>query len=140
MLRQQPAPDNPAAERDAIRRFFQQGDFRKAVAECQRAGRPLGEFQADLEQGAQRLVTSRRAGIVLEFMDKYNLRVQYDLAALLQAVFDAGDYHGFLKNIHRFRVVDGFEQEIGASVAALTEKGHSADAQAWQNKIRAMRQ
>lgn len=119
--------------------FFQQGDFQKAVAECQRAGRPLGEFQTDLEQGAQRLVASRRAGVVLGFMGKYNLRVQYELPALLQAVFDAGDYHGFLKNIHGFKIKEGFEQEIATAVTALTEKGHAADAQAWQKKIRALR-
>lgn len=140
MLRQQRAPNTPGEARDEIRRCFQQGDFQKAVFECQQAGCPLGQFQADVEQGAHRLVTSRRAGVVLDFMHKYNVRVQYELPALLQAVFEAGDYHGFLKNIHRFKIVDGFEQEIGVSVAALTEKGHAADAQAWQRKIQALRQ
>ena len=138
-MRQQQATSIPAV-REEIRRCFQQGDFRKAVFECQRAGCPLGQFQADLEQGAERLVASRRAGTVLDFMDRYNLRVQYAVPALLRAVFEAGDYHGFLKNVHRFKAVNGFEHEVGASVAALTEKGHAADAQAWEKKIKALQQ
>lgn len=139
MLKPQQDASVPAV-REKIRRLFQQGEFQKAVAECHQAGCPLGQFQAEWEQGAQRLVTTRRAGVVLDFMHKYNLRAQYEIRALLQAVFQAGDYHGFLKNVHRFKVLDDFENEIAASVAALTDKGHSADAQAWERKILALRQ
>ena len=125
-------------ERERLRVLFRRGEWETAARECRRAGRVLGEFQEQIDQGAQHLLETRRAGTVLSFLHKYNVRVAAPLPVLLRSVFEAGDYHGFLKALHQFQITDGYAEEMQTAMARLTEKGHGADAAAWEKKIRAL--
>ena len=58
---------------------------------------------------------------------------------LLKAEFEGGDYHGFLKNAHRFMIYKGLEAEIEKAILYLQNKGQKADADGWKRKLDALR-
>ncbi|HNQ94574.1 MAG TPA: hypothetical protein PKK96_14750 [Anaerolineales bacterium] len=129
----------PKLSREEIGTIFQNADFHTAPKECRKAGYKISEFQNDIEIGAQKAIMSRRVGELLGFLYKNDMKIQYEIPVLLKKVFEAGDYHGFLKNVHRFKIHKGLEIEIDKSISHLLNKGQNADADGWRRKIEDLR-
>jgi hypothetical protein len=140
MLKQFKPKETPPPSREEISRLFQKGDFHSAAQQCRKAGNELGEFQDDIEAGARRLLLSHRPGELLSFIYLHHIHVQYEVPVLLKAAFDIGDYHGFLKNAHRFGIYSGLAQQINLAIEHLRSKGQSADAEAWARKFEVFRE
>jgi hypothetical protein len=131
--------DTPPSTGEEISRLFQKGDFQKAIQQAKKIGEPLCSFQADIEAGARKLLLSRRSSELLSTIYRNAIIVQYDLTTLLSAAFDAGDYHGFLKNAYRFKVHAGLDDKITGAIDCLMKKNQIHDAQAWQRKFEELR-
>jgi hypothetical protein len=129
-----PAPA-PKLSREEIGAIFQKADFHTAPQECRKAGYKIAEFQNDIEIGARKAMLSRRVGELLGFLFKNKIKIQYEISVLLKADFETGDYHGFLKNVHRFEVYNGLENEIDQAISQLLSKGQNTDAESWRRKI-----
>jgi hypothetical protein len=129
----------PKLSREEIGAIFQKADFHSAPQECRKAGYKISEFQNDIEIGARKAMLSKRVGELLGFLFKNDIKTQYEISALLKAVFETGDYHGFLKNVHRFKIRKGLEVEIDKSISHLLSKGQNTDAESWRRKIEEMR-
>ncbi len=121
--------------REEIGRQFQKGDFHNASQQCRKAGYQLADFRSDIEIGIHKLLLSRRPGEVLSFLHKNRSVVPADIPSILRTAFEIGDYHGFLKNAHRFGIYHGLEDSIVLAIENLAKRGQSADAQAWQRKL-----
>lgn len=135
MLREFKPKNTPPPDRETISLLFQQGDFHSAPQACKKSGYQITEFQKDIEIGARKMLMSHRTGELLSFIYKHEIKVQYETPMLLKAVFETGDYHGFLKNAHRFKIYKGLETEIEKSITFLINKGQKADAEGWQRKF-----
>ena len=129
----------PIADKQEIERLFKTGDFTKAHKRCKRAGFALSGFKQAIEIGAKKAYMARRAGELLSFIYNTGITVQYDNITLLRAMFEMTDYHGFLKQAHRFEVFCGIESEIEVAIGKLIEKRQAADAEGWRRKFKLLR-
>lgn len=135
MLKQFIPDAHLSISREKISQFFRAGDFHNAFSQLKKAEYQLDEFQDDILLGARKMLISNRASELLGYINKYRFKTQYEIKTLLLGAFDAGDYHGFLKNIFRFELYKGLENEIENSIDHLLKKGQITDAQAWRRKI-----
>lgn len=129
----------PSATREEIKRQFRKGDQLKAAKFCTRLGFPLSGFQASIEEGARRLYHGHQAGLVLSFIYDTGVSVGIDILTLLIAMYEVHDYHGFLKQAHRFKIFTGIEGEIDNAIQMLTDKKQMKDAEAWRRKFLTLR-
>ena len=111
--------------------LFEKGEFRKGLAHCRKMGFPLDEFSESLAIMAKKMI-GPRPGELLALIHKYKINVGYDVPAILRAQFRIRDYHGFLKNVHRFKAYGEFESEIEIAISNLTR---SEEAEAWRTKF-----
>lgn len=133
-------PDKlPSLNREEVKRLFQKGDLHNAFKQLKKSGYQFVEFQEEIQIGAQKMVISNRATELLGYIYKYGFNIQYDIKTLLIATFNAGDFHGFLKNVFRFNFYKGLEKEIEISIDHLRGKGQMVDAQAWRRKINSLK-
>lgn len=129
----------PSATREEIARRFRKGELLKAAKLCARLGFPLSAFQASIEVGARKLYHAHQAGLVLSFMHDTGVSVGVETLPLLKAMFEVKDYHGFLKQAHRFKVFAGIEREIDDAIEKLIDKKQVTDAEAWRRKFLTLR-
>ncbi len=111
--------------------IFEKGEFRKALAHCRKMGFPLDEFSESLAIMAKKMI-GPSPGELLALIHKHKINVGYDVPAILRAQFRIRDYHGFLKNVHRFKAHGEFESEIEIAISNLTR---SEEAEAWRTKF-----
>lgn len=118
-------------EPNEIGALFEKGEFRKALAHCRKMGYPLNEFSESLAIMAKKMI-GPRPGELLALIHKHKINVGYDVPAILRSQFRIRDYHGFLKNVYRFKAHGGFESEIETAISNLTR---SEEADAWRTKF-----
>ena len=123
-------------ERDAIEpheigALFEKGEFRKALAHCRKMGYPLDEFSESLAIMAKKMI-GPRPGELLALVHRHKINVGYDVPAILRSQFRIRDYHGFLKNVYRFKAYGEFESEIETAISNLSR---SEEAEAWRTKF-----
>lgn len=133
MLRQfKPKRDKPLdLEPHEIAALIEQGEFRTALAHCRRMGYSLDDFSESLAKMAKNMI-GPRPGELLAWVHKHKIDVGYDAPTILRSQFRIRDYHGFLKNVHRFNVYGDFEAEVETAIANLTR---SEEAEAWRTKF-----
>ena len=132
MLREfKPKKNESNIERPEITALFEKGEFRKALAHCRQMGYSLDEFSESLASMAKKLI-GPRPGELLALVHKHNFDVGYDVPAILSSQFRIKDYHGFLKNVHRFKVYWEFESEVETAISNLTR---FEEAEAWRAKF-----
>ena len=73
-----------------------------------------------------------RPGELLALVHKHRIDVGYDVLAMLKSQFRIRDYHGFLKNVHRFEAYWEFESEVETAILSLAR---SEEAEAWRIKF-----
>ena len=114
-----------------IAALFEKGEFKKALAYCRKMGYSLDEFSESLARMAKKM-TGPRPGELLALIHKHKIDVGYDVSVILKSQFKIRDYHGFLKNVHRFKVHLDFEQEVETAISNLTRP---EEAEAWRIKF-----
>ena len=118
-------------ETHEIAALFETGEFRKALAHCRRMGYSLDEFSESLARMAKKMI-GPRPGELLALVHKHKIDVGYDVPAILRSQFRIRDYHGFLKNVHRFKAHEEFESEVETAISNLTR---SEEAESWRDKF-----
>lgn len=128
----------PSATREEIERRFRKGELLKTAKLCARLGFPLSDFQVSIDAGARKLYHGHQAGLVLSFMFDTGMSVGIEALTLLNAMFELNDYHGFLKQAYRVKIVTGIEREIETAIEKLIEKKQVTDAEAWRRKFQTL--
>lgn len=133
MLREfKPKKNEPTRiEPHEIAALFEKGEFKKALAHCRRMGYSLDEFSESLAKMGKRMI-GPRAGELLALVHKHKICVGYDVSAILRSQFRIRDYHGFLKNVHRFEAHGEFLSEVETAISNLTRP---EEAEAWRTKF-----
>ena len=114
-----------------IAALFEKGEFRKALAHCRKMGYSLDEFSESLAKMGKKMI-GPRPGELLALVHKHSIDVGYDVPAMLRSQFRIRDYHGFLKNVHRFEAYWDFETEVENAISSLAR---SEEAEAWRIKF-----
>ena len=73
-----------------------------------------------------------RPGELLSLIHKYGVDVGYDPQSILRSQFNRNDYHGFLKNVYQFRMLDNFKSEVEEAISNLKRV---EEAQSWRTKF-----
>ena len=111
--------------------LFEKGEFRKALAHCRKMVYSLDEFSESLTKMARQMI-GPRPGELLALIHKHKIEVGYDVPAILRSQFRIRDYHGFLKNVHRFKAHGEFRSEVETAISNLTRP---EEAEAWRTKF-----
>lgn len=115
-----------------IESHFKKGDFKKAYRYCRDSGYQLENFTDALASMGRRMYHSR-PGELLSIIHKYRIDVGYDVPSILRSQLKLKDYHGFLKNVHRFGILDDFKFEVQEAISNLKRP---EEAQTWLEKFK----
>ncbi len=118
-------------EAHEIAALFEEGEFKQGFRYCRRLGLSLNEFSEALAIMAKQMIRSR-PGELLGLIHKHQITVGYDVSAILESQYRIRDYHGFLKNVHRFKALREFEAEVETAISNLTRR---EEAEAWRTKF-----
>jgi hypothetical protein len=129
----------PSVTREEIEHRFRKGELLKAAKFCAQLGFPLSDFKASIEAGARKLYHAHQAGLVLSFVHDTGMSVGMDTLNLLKAMFEVKDYHGFLKQAYRFKLIAGIEREVDDAIEKLIDKKQVTDAEGWRRKFLSLR-
>ena len=95
------------------------GEFRKASKLCNKHGVSLTNYRSYFPTGTRKAILSHRVGPLLSFVYNNPDLLVVDKIELLKIMLSHGDYHGFLKNCHRFNVVAEFRDEIEQAITKV---------------------
>lgn len=115
-----------------IAELIEAGEFKKAYRYCRENGYRLDAFQKSLAKMGRKMFYSR-PGELASLILRYRIDVGYDIRCILRSQLNLKDYHGFLKNVHRFHLVKEFEPEVEHAMSCLNRP---EEAQAWRRKFR----
>ena len=115
-----------------IESLFKKGDFKTAYRHCRANNYQLECFSDALVSMGRRLYHSR-PGELLSLIHKYGINVGYDIPTILREQLKLRDYHGFLKNVHRFGQLDAFKLEVKDAINNLSRP---EEAQTWLMKFK----
>ena len=115
-----------------IESLFKKGDFKTAYRHCRANNYQLECFSDALVSMGRRLYHSR-PGELLSLIHKYGINVGFDIPSILREQLKLKDYHGFLKNVHRFGLLDAFKLEIQDAINNLRRP---EEAQSWRVKFK----
>ena len=117
-----------------IAAIIESGDFKRAYRHCRESDYPLDSFQDSLAKMGRRMLYSR-PGELVSLIYKYEIDVGYDIQSILRSQLSLKDYHGFLKNVHRFRLLNDFGPEVEYAINSLNR---TEEAQVWRVKFQVM--
>ena len=115
-----------------ITEILRKGQLTKALRKARVAGFVIA--QEDIDATAKAMYRSGRAGELLATIGKLDIELPYDTTTLLIRAFDAGDYHNFLKHVHRLGMAPQHRKRI---TEAITKIKHRAplEANSWHRKL-----
>ena len=119
---------------DEIEALFEKGDFKKAYRYCLQKGYQLDSFSDSLAKMSRKMYHSR-PGALASLIYKYEIDVGYDIPSILRSQLRLNDYHGFLKNVYRFRMFDDFKSEVEDAINSLKR---AEEAISWRVKFEEM--
>ena len=133
MLREFKPKQQSAANKgpDEIAKLFENGHIKQALRLCRQKGYQAQMFSDSLHKMARKMVHSR-PGELASLLYKYKLDVGYDISFILKSQYDLRDYHGFLKNVHRYGVSADFKSEVMTSINSLRRE---EEARSWRVKL-----
>lgn len=113
-----------------IELLLKKGKFKQAYRHCCQMGYQLDRFDS-FRKMCRRMFHSR-PGELLSLIHKYGVDVGYDPQSILRSQFNRNDYHGFLKNVYQFRMLDNFKSEVEAAISNLKR---AEEVQSWRTKF-----
>ena len=108
------------------------GQLGKALRKARTAG--IAIDQTDIEATARTMFHTGRAGVLLSMVGTVDVRLPFDVQTLLVRAFEGGDYHNFLKHVHRLGVAAQHEDRVKAAIGAVQAKA-PREAKAWRKKL-----
>ena len=127
--------DRDDIEPGEIAALFEKGQFKKALGYCRKMGFPLDAFSEPLSRMAKKML-GPRPGELLALIYKHKIDVGYDVSVILRSQLRIRDYHGFLKNVYRFKAHAEFEPEVEAAIANIARP---IEAESWRIKFARLR-
>ena len=113
---------------------IESGDFKRGYRLCRENGYRIDSFHDPLTKMGRRMFFSR-PGELVSLIHKYGIDVGYDIESILRSQLGLKDYHGFLKNVHRLRLLDNFGPEVEHAIDSLNR---TEEAEAWRLKFQGM--
>ena len=117
-----------------IKRLFEKGEFKQAHRYCKQMGYQLDDFSDSLKKMGRTMFHSR-PGELLSLIHKYGIDVGCETRSILRSLLNQNDYHGFLKNVDRFKMHNDFRSEVEEAISNLKRP---EEAQAWRTKFKKM--
>lgn len=121
---------NPS--KSEIIELLQKGHLKKAIRKAQVAGLVIP--QEEIDATAVAMFRSRRAGELLAMIDKVEIKLPYNATSLLIRAFEVGDYHNFLKHVHRLGMKAQHEERIKEAIKGI-EQNAPLQANTWYRKL-----
>ena len=121
-----------------IEELLKKGDLLKAGRLFKRSGLAFVDFGASFERWAKKLWHERQLGVILSFMEQTGWNPGIDPVLLLRNMVELHDWHGFLKNAYRLKIMAGLEGEIDTAIERLMEQNQLPQANAWKRKFGAL--
>ncbi len=112
--------------------LLREGKLGKAVRRARAAGFVI--LQEDIDATAVTMFQAGRAGELLALIGKLDIELPYDMSMLLIRAFEAGDYHTFLKQVHRLDMRVEHEVKIQEAIAAI-DRTAPLEARSWRCKL-----
>ena len=115
-----------------IKKLFEKGEFKQAHRCCKQMGYQLDDFSDSLKKMGRTMFYSR-PGELLSLIHKYGIDVGCETRSILRSLLNQKDYHGFLKNVDRFKMHNNFKSEVEEAISNLKRP---EEAQAWRRKFK----
>ena len=120
-------------DKSDIAEALRTGQLQRALRKARAAGMVVD--QADIDATAKAMFHTGRAGVLLSMVGKADVSLPFDIETLLVRAFEGGDYHNFLKQVHRLGVAAQHQNKIKAAICAVQTKA-PREATAWRKKLR----
>ena len=124
----------PLGSRERALAQLEKGDLIKALKTCKTGNITLESVTAELDHCLQKLYNSGSAGVILSGYYAAGVFGRYAIEELLSMMYTKQDIPGFLKQIYRFGIYEGFENEIEQAIQ-WHEARKLPDARAWRVKF-----
>ena len=115
-----------------IAEILRKGQLKKALRKARVAGFVIA--QEDIDATAKAMYRSGRAGELLATIGTLDIKLPYDTTTLLIGAFDAGDYHNFLKHVHRLEMSPQHGKRIKVAIARIKQNA-PREADSWYRKL-----
>lgn len=124
----------PLGSRERVVAQLRKGDLFKALRTCKSGNIPLESVSTELDRCLQTLYNTGNAGTILSGYYIGGVFGKYTIEELLSLMYKKNDIPGFLKQVYRFGVFRGFEEQIEQAIQ-WHEARHLHDARAWRLKF-----
>ena len=118
---------------DEISALFVNGYFKQAYRHCRETGHELTDYSAALKEMGRKMLHSRPSELAA-LVYRYKIDVGCDVPLILESQLKQKDYHGFLKNVHRFGLLEKFRPEVDLAIGMLRRE---EEVQSWRTKFKA---
>jgi hypothetical protein len=129
-----PTQDSEYFDEASIIQLIEKGELSKAMKICNKNKLSIKKYSQYFEKGVNRLILSHRTSELLSFIFNYPDILQVNKIEILKTTITHRDYHGFLKNCHRFKIHTELKSEIDLALSKLRPE----EAIAWSNKFNKM--
>ena len=119
-------------DRSEVTEILRKGQLGKALRRARTAG--LVIRQEDIDATVIAMFRAGRAGELLALVGKVDVKLPYDTTALLIRAFEAGDYHTFLKQVHRLGMGASHGVRVKKAIGVI-ERTAPLEASAWRRKL-----
>ncbi|MFD2935639.1 hypothetical protein [Spirosoma flavum] len=124
-------------DNEKLKKFYerlQKGALVKAVKGWKKSDIPLELIKPDLLTAIDEAYEIKNAGLILSVYYEIGQFTKYQIIDLLKIIYTKKDYSTFLKQVYRFGVYNGLEEEISTAVI-WHEDRNLPDAFAWKLKF-----
>ena len=111
---------------------LRKGQLAKALRKARAAG--VVVRQEHIDAAALAMFRAGRTGELLAMVGRVNVKLPYDVNTLLARTFETGDYHTFLKQVHRLGMWATQRDQVDKAISTM-EKNAPSEAVAWRKKL-----
>ena len=115
-----------------ITEILRKGQLKTAIRKARVSGFVIP--QEEIDATAKAMFRSGRAGELLATIGKLDIEIPYDTNTLLIRAFDDGDYHNFLKHVHRLGMAPQHRKRIKQAIARIKQNA-PLEANSWYRKL-----
>ncbi len=119
-------------DQSEIEDLLRKGVLGKALRKARAAGVIIP--QENIDATAMEMFRANRAGELVAMVGKVDVDLPFSTTQLLLRVFDAEDYHTFLKQAHRLGVGTKHETRVKEAIAVV-ERTAPLEAHTWRRKF-----
>ena len=118
----------------SIIQLIEKGELSKAMKICNKNNLSIKKYSQFFEGSVNKLILNHRTSELLSFIFNYPDILQVNKVEILKKTITHRDYHGFLKNCHRFGIYTELKSEIELALSKIRPE----EAIAWSKKFNKM--